>query len=842
MPRSKEIQEQMREKEIEIYQSGKGYKAISKALGLVIHYPQMAKTWNSGEPSQEWPADQNYPKSAAMTHPTTSKEQQASLASVKLIKVSMDATVSVILLLTGFCVPPASFLDKFYFVDTAMTWFKARDYCIYKYTEMATIWSVEDMTKLMNTPVTAGFTGKAWIGLYQNTTKWFWTNATTSTPYYNWGVNMLDNYHANEYCATIDDRGLWADADCQIEKPFICLQAVRTWKTVVSLKIQSSANMEDPLYIADLQEQSKPDMACYSTLVLLFCGFGLNCCSQFPVRKYYYVNLAMSWPNAQQYCREKYSDLATFESMDDISRLKAPFSYSWAWIGLKDGPESWKTNMGDDTNSWRWSATGETSKTGYSNWGTNEPNNGRLDEMCVVMGQDGKWSDVNCVSSNYFVCYHVTSQSEKTYVFISTLKTWTDARDYCREHFTDLPVIENTAENTEVYSAKSANASVWIGLYRVSWTWSDNTQSSFRFWKSGKPDNLYDTQLCAAENSLHQWNGGFCELQLPFICHQVLKLRTVVKMMILTDKTDSATNTQILQQLQARVRKHVFISTLKTWTDARDYCREHFTDLPVIEKTAENTEVYSAKPANASVWIGLYRVSWTWSDNTQSSFRFWISGNPNNYGGQQFCTLENPLHQWDDDSCNFKYPFICHQETAQNDRTYVFVSTLLTWSSARDYCRMHYRDLAVIESSVENTNVYNSKPGTADVWIGLYRVPWAWSNNSNSSFRNWLPGEPNNSGGDQHCANENTEHKWDDLRCDTLLTFICHDDPKMKAVVRMKIYTNADMMDSATNTKILQQLGAELKSRGLADLTLRWNIQPKKVENKVTEAGNLLTF
>ncbi|KAK3507405.1 hypothetical protein QTP70_019644 [Hemibagrus guttatus] len=50
----------------------------------------MAKIWNSGEPSQEWPADQNYPKSAATiiqevtTDPTTtSKELQASLASVK---------------------------------------------------------------------------------------------------------------------------------------------------------------------------------------------------------------------------------------------------------------------------------------------------------------------------------------------------------------------------------------------------------------------------------------------------------------------------------------------------------------------------------------------------------------------------------------------------------------------------------------------------------------------------------------------------------------------------------------------------------------------------------------
>ncbi len=34
MPRSKEIQEQMRNKIVNMYQSGKGYKAISKALGL----------------------------------------------------------------------------------------------------------------------------------------------------------------------------------------------------------------------------------------------------------------------------------------------------------------------------------------------------------------------------------------------------------------------------------------------------------------------------------------------------------------------------------------------------------------------------------------------------------------------------------------------------------------------------------------------------------------------------------------------------------------------------------------------------------------------------------------
>ena len=58
---SKEIQEQMGNKVIDIYQSEKGYKAISEALGLqwtpvrAIIHKWMKKTWNSGEPSQEWP-------------------------------------------------------------------------------------------------------------------------------------------------------------------------------------------------------------------------------------------------------------------------------------------------------------------------------------------------------------------------------------------------------------------------------------------------------------------------------------------------------------------------------------------------------------------------------------------------------------------------------------------------------------------------------------------------------------------------------------------------------------------------------------------------------------------
>ncbi len=99
MLRSKEIQEQMRNKIVDMYQSGKGYKAISKALGLhrsQSHYPQMEKTWNlprSGWPTKITPRAQRWLIQEVIKEPrTTSKELQASLASIK-ISVVHDSTI-----------------------------------------------------------------------------------------------------------------------------------------------------------------------------------------------------------------------------------------------------------------------------------------------------------------------------------------------------------------------------------------------------------------------------------------------------------------------------------------------------------------------------------------------------------------------------------------------------------------------------------------------------------------------------------------------------------------------------------------------------------------------------
>ncbi|XP_044065173.1 C-type mannose receptor 2-like isoform X2 [Siniperca chuatsi] len=136
------------------------------------------------------------------------------------IKVSMDKTAFVILLFTGFCVASASFPNIYYFVREKMTWQKARAYCISEHTELVQILSTENVTTMMNTP-TRGYTDKAWMGLYENTTKWTWVDETIAK-YSNWKTGQPDNVHANEFCVTMNNDGYWNDCNCSEVKPSVC--------------------------------------------------------------------------------------------------------------------------------------------------------------------------------------------------------------------------------------------------------------------------------------------------------------------------------------------------------------------------------------------------------------------------------------------------------------------------------------------------------------------------------------------------------------------------------------------------------------------------------------------
>ncbi|XP_060887652.1 putative C-type lectin domain family 20 member A [Labrus mixtus] len=283
-------------------------------------------------------------------------------------------------------------------------------------------------------------------------------------------------------------------------------------------------------------------------LALLLSVFGLCSPSLYVLRQFHYIDLNMTWADAQHYCRDKYSDLVTIESASDISRLNRP-DVSKAWIGLHDDPEDWKT-MGNETNSWRWSSTGATSKTGYYNWVTNRPDNWR-GEFCVMAKSSHVWDDTDCNTGMWFLCYTATNPaSQKTYVLIQEAKNWKNAQTYCRTHHTDLAMIENAEEFANMVSVKGPRQG-WIGLYREAWRWSDNRDSSFRNWKVYKPDNYHS--FCVMSDEQYQWDDIHCKDKLPFWCQEVPKQHILMKLKIQTDAdlSDPAVNAKLLQQLDA---------------------------------------------------------------------------------------------------------------------------------------------------------------------------------------------------------------------------------------------------------------------------------------------------
>ncbi|XP_023820358.2 putative C-type lectin domain family 20 member A isoform X1 [Oryzias latipes] len=303
----------------------------------------------------------------------------------------------------------------------------------------------------------------------------------------------------------------------------------------------------------------------YTTLMTLL-SFGCISGSQFPLRQYHYVNMALSWSEAQLYCREKYTDLATFDSLDDLNRLKADFSYSWAWFGLHDDPAAWKTSMGNKSNSWRWSATGQTSTTGYQSWDRANPDYLDAKETCVTIIGEGLWNDLTCNASHTFLCFN--DQNKKNYVFINQAMSWSSAQQYCRKNYKDLAMIENQEENTEAQNAKPSSDVVWIGLYREPWTWSDGSNSSFRNWNDSYLNNYADKQHCGIENSDHNWDDLNCGMERVFVCHQVSKRKTTLRMKFISDAdlTDPKVNAQILQQLQMMLSSGGMTDVKLKWT------------------------------------------------------------------------------------------------------------------------------------------------------------------------------------------------------------------------------------------------------------------------------------
>ncbi|XP_073691698.1 C-type mannose receptor 2-like [Garra rufa] len=300
-------------------------------------------------------------------------------------------------------------------------------------------------------------------------------------------------------------------------------------------------------------------------------------------RQYYHITERKTWIEAQRYCREKYTDLATVDDMNDMNELKKSLihgGFEYVWIGLQ--------------RKWQWSS-GEPAL--YLNWGFAQPDG--KDECAFI--RNGQWHDWPCDKDLTFIC----NSSNNRLVFVNQTMNWRDAQSYCKQHHTDLVSVRNQNENQQVEKIRNDNqiADVWIGLFRVrdSWQWSDQSNSSFRYWNTGEP-NVGGVENCAAvnQNTQGQWADFPCFNHFYFVCHE---------------------------------EKLFLIKENLTWSEALRYCRQNHVDLVSVHSEEIQRRVMNLvkQASTVAVWLGL-RYSrilgiWYWVSGETVCYQNWAPGN-----------------------------------------------------------------------------------------------------------------------------------------------------------------------------------------------------------------------
>ncbi|XP_056604863.1 macrophage mannose receptor 1-like [Triplophysa dalaica] len=353
----------------------------------------------------------------------------------------------------------------------------------------------------------------------------------------------------------------------------------------------------------------KMDQALYfRLLVIALCSSSE--CSQ---RRYHYINMKKTWTEAQIYCKTlNYTDLATVNNINDMNELKNIVKNKKNfWIGLKKtGVNKWKWSLGDPVN--------------YTNWESG-PTNDRRD--CAVM-RNGKWRQQDCNKNMRFICYN---ESNKSHIIYTSTKTWREAQNFCRQYHTDLTSVRNQTDHQLIHNIiNNAERSVWIGLFRDTWEWSDNTDSAFRYWRSGEPNGgSSPTGFCTEiMNVRGQWNDAGCSKLKPFVCHDVIHKDPNSTM---SEATPADNGTQ--ENVSEADEKLILIEENLSWTEALRYCRENHVDLVSVD--SENIQLWATEMAleasTDSVWLGLRHSCsvgiWFWVNGEIACYQNWAPGN-----------------------------------------------------------------------------------------------------------------------------------------------------------------------------------------------------------------------
>ncbi|XP_056318657.1 macrophage mannose receptor 1-like isoform X2 [Danio aesculapii] len=199
-------------------------------------------------------------------------------------------------------------------------------------------------------------------------------------------------------------------------------------------------------------------------------------------RQYHFINENKTWTEAQRYCRENYTDLATVHNMNDMIQLNKTVNVNndGVWIGLQ----------GTNDSKWHWSSGDPVL---FLNWASGQPAGS---DNCTVLN-NGQWFVGACNIPWFFICYN------NKLIVIQQNLSWSEALRYCRQNHVDLVSVQSVEMQRRVMNVVklASTEAVWLGLHNYcsinTWLWVSGDMVCYQNWA---PGNGSTPENCKLEN------------------------------------------------------------------------------------------------------------------------------------------------------------------------------------------------------------------------------------------------------------------------------------------------------------------------------------------------------
>ncbi|XP_050184740.1 macrophage mannose receptor 1-like isoform X1 [Myiozetetes cayanensis] len=546
------------------------------------------------------------------------------------------------------------------------SWFEAREFCRQIGGDLVSINSKEEIPFLIKAIRDTRCSFETiWLGIFSlNPDEGFAWSDGSPVRYTNWDDSSR-NSGGPKFCGLLNDRTFseqWSLSLCEEQLDWFC-----QIKQGVPLK-------SEPI-----------DTYAYKTTAD---GWVI-----YEDKLYYISKEQVSMEEAQEFCRMNSADLAVVNSNSERRFLKRVLKENdqyWSmssayFIGLKVSLDK-KFSWVDGT------------PVTYVAWAPNEPNFANNEENCVVMlSGHGLWNDINCGSSNKFVCEKHNSSINSTFtsplppggcpeswvffgnkcfkIFSSNMTrklVWHDARDACISLGGNLATIPNEHVQAFLfYHLKDATSDVWIGLNDINqeftFLWTDGSTVSYTNWVNGAPeqkqsyfdyfeferltDITVETDCVFVMKSDGKWRDDSCDNERGYIC----------QMNSLPTEPEVPTTNPASGFAHYGDSSYLIISSEMKWEEARKNCQDKSAELARISDAYIHSFLWiQMLKYGKPVWIGLNSSMtggyYKWTNNWKIRYTKWASGEPKEKNACVYLDLDGT---WKTASCNESYSSVC---------------------------------------------------------------------------------------------------------------------------------------------------------------------------------------